>query len=146
MIKRQRDKKFWVLDQVVEHSLKSFVTSNFSAMCLLHSMQNSIQTNLQLTAHKQNQTGSLLFCNYLSLLVRDLLIFLFFSQKTSNTNRCWYRNSIRFPHHWLCQKSIVETTVVLICYLRFRLVWSYGSVLSYDGLLAALRFLKCLTL
>lgn len=63
---------------------------------------------------------------------------------TYQYKRCWYRISIRFPHHWLCQKPIVETAAVLLCHLGFRPVWGYGSVLSYDGFPAAVRLLSVL--
>merc|ERR1711899_684744 len=52
----------------------------------------------------------------------------------------WF--SIRIPHHWLRKKPIPQTTTFLIRHLGFRFVRSYGSLLSYDGLLTPLRFLS----
>lgn len=61
---------------------------------------------------------------------------------TKKIRRCRYRNSIRFPYHWLRQKSIPQATAVLICHSGIRFVWSHGSVLFDDGLLVALRLLR----
>lgn len=63
------------------------------------------------------------------------------SKKTQNS-RCWYRIGIRFPHHRLRQKSITQTAIVLIRHFGFRFVRSYGSFLSYDGVLVAVRLLS----
>lgn len=93
--------------------------------------QNSIQTNL--------------FLAYFFFLKVSFFYFSFILKNTNffflSTHRCRYRNSIRFPHHWLCQKSITQTTTFLICHSWFRFIRSYGTFLSYDGLLVTLRIL-----
>lgn len=58
--------------------------------------------------------------------------------------RSWYWIRFWFAHHWLCQKSQLETATFLICHLGICFVRSHGSVLSYDGLLTSLRLLNIL--
>ena len=53
-----------------------------------------------------------------------------------------YWNSVRFTGRCLRPKSKLETTALLLCYLRIRLVRGYGSLLSDDGFHVAIRFLE----
>ena len=60
--------------------------------------------------------------------------------------RCWNRNGVRLPHHRLRQEPLPQAAAFLIRHLGFRPVWGYGSVLSYDGVPAVVRFLSYLLL
>lgn len=63
-----------------------------------------------------------------------------------NYSRSGYRNSVRLFDHRLRQEPLPQAAAVLIRHPGFRPVWGYGSVLSYDGLPAAVRFLSYLLL
>nr|CAD7455505.1 unnamed protein product [Timema tahoe] len=53
-----------------------------------------------------------------------------------------YWNSVRLAHHWLRQESILETTALLVCYLRICPLRGHGSFLSHDGLFAVVCILS----
>merc|ERR1711899_246662 len=100
----------------------------------------------QNVCHHQNCRNQLLLICHRTMAKTSLISILGTARwrchRRSSRIRSWYWFSIRIPHHWLRKKPISQTTTFLIRHFGFRFVCSYGSLLSYDGLLTPLRFLS----